>query len=150
MFMLVVDAHSKWLEIFPLNTTTTEKTLQLLHNFFASYGLLDQIVTDNGTQFTSSEFQKFTKANRIKYIGSAPYHAATNGEAECCVQTFKKLLKAAKSDPSNLQFKLAQFLLSYRSTSHSTIRLSPAKLFLKRALKTRLNLLYPSVERKVL
>ena len=31
MFMLVVDAHSKWLEISPLSSTATEKTLQLLH-----------------------------------------------------------------------------------------------------------------------
>ena len=51
-----MGAHSKWLEIFPLNTTTTEKTLQLLWNLFASYGLPDEIVTDNRTQFTSSEF----------------------------------------------------------------------------------------------
>ena len=150
MFMLVVDAHSKWLEIFPINAATTEKTLQLLRNLFASYGLPDQIVTDNGSQFTSSEFQRFTKANGIKHIRSAPYHAATNGEAERCVQTFKKSLKAAKSDPGNLQFKLAQFLLSYRSTPHNTTGLSPAELFLKRPLKTRLDLLRPSVERKVL
>ena len=130
--------------------TTTEKTLQLLRNLFASYGLPDQIVTDNRSQFTSSEFQRFTKANGIKHIRSAPYHAATNGEAERCVQTFKKSLRAAKSDPGNLQFKLAQFLLSYRSTPHSTAGLSPAELFLKRPIKTRLDLLHPSVERKVL
>ena len=148
--MLVVDAHSKWVEIFPLNSNTTEKTLQLLQNLFASYGLPDQIVTNNGSQFTSSEFQRFTKANGIKRIRSAPYHAATNGEAERYVQTFKKSLRAAKGDPGNLQFKLAQFLLSYRSTPHSTTRLSPAELFLKRPLKTRLDLLHPSVERKVL
>ena len=90
------------------------------------------------------------KANGIKHIRSAPYHAATNGEAERCVQTFKKALKSAKADAGNLQFKLAQFLLSYRSTPHSTTGLSPAELFLKRPLKTRLDLLHPSVERKVL
>ena len=72
-----------------------------------------------------------------------------NGEAEHCVQTFKKSLKTTKSDPGNLQFKLAQFLLSYRSTPHSTTGLSPAELFLKRPLKTRLDLLHLSVERKV-
>ena len=67
-----------------------------------------------------------------------------NGEAERCVQTFKKSLKTAKSDPGNLQFKLAQFLLSYRSTPHSTTGLSPAELFLKIPLKTRLDLLHLS------
>ena len=40
MFTLVVGVHLKRLEIFSLNTTTmhTEKTLQLLHNLFTSYG----------------------------------------------------------------------------------------------------------------
>ena len=67
-----------------------------------------------------------------------------------CADFFKKSLRAAKSDPGNLQFKLVQFLLSYRSTPLSTTGLSPAELFLKRPLKTRLDLLHPSVERKVL
>ena len=102
------------------------------------------------SQFTFSEFRRFTKASRIKHICSAPYDAAMNGEAERCVQMFKKSLKAAKSDPGNLQFKLVQFLLSYRSTPHNTTKLSLAELFLKRPLKTRLHLLHPSVERKVL
>ena len=99
------------------------------------------------TQFSSSEFQKFTKANGFKHICSAPYHAATNGEAEHCVQMFKKSQKAAKSDPGNLQCKLAQFLLPYRKAPHNTTGLSPAELFLKRP---RLDLLRPSVERKLL
>ena len=59
-------------------------------------------------------------------------------------------MKAAKSDPGNLQFKVAQFLLSYRSTPHNTTGLSPAELFLIRQLKTRIDSLRPSVERKVL
>ena len=82
MFMLVVDAHSKWVEIFSLNSITTDKILKLLRNLFANYGLPDQIVNDNGSHFTSKEFQRFTKANGIKHICSAPHHTATNGEAK--------------------------------------------------------------------
>ena len=55
-----------------------------------------------------------------------------------------------KNDPSNLQFKLAQFILSYKNTPHSTTGFSPAELSLKRPLKIRLDLLHPSVERKIL
>ena len=55
------------------------------------------------------------------------------------VCTYKKLLRAAKSDPGNLQFKLAQFILPCKNTPHSTTGLSPAELFLKRPLKTRLD-----------
>ena len=44
---------------------------------------------------------------------------------------------------------LMTFLLSYRSTPHSTTNVSPASLFLRRELKTCLDLLHPSVEREV-
>ena len=39
MFMVVVDAHSKWMEVIPMSTTTTQKTLEVLRNLFTSYGL---------------------------------------------------------------------------------------------------------------
>ena len=51
MFMVVVDAHSKWLEVIPMSSTTTEKTIAVLRNLFASYGLPEQLVSDNGPQF---------------------------------------------------------------------------------------------------
>ena len=35
MFMIIVDAHSKWLEVVPLSTTTTEKTLYVLCSMIA-------------------------------------------------------------------------------------------------------------------
>ena len=107
----------------------------------------EQLVSDNGTQFTSKEFQIFL--NGIKHIRSAPYHPATNGEAERFVQTFKRALKAAKSDQGSLVDKLYRFLLSYRSTPHSTTGVSPADLFLNRPLRTRLSIIKPSLGTRV-
>lgn len=51
----------------------------------SSYGLPDQIATDNKSQFTSSEFQNFAKANGIKHM-QCSHHAPTNEEAEHCVE----------------------------------------------------------------
>jgi len=67
------------------------------------------------------------KVNGIKHIKVAPYHPSSNGEAGQFVQTFKQAMRAAKND-GVLQYKLAQFLLSYRSTPHSTAGVSPAEL----------------------
>ena len=132
MFMVVVDAHSKWLEVFPMTSTTTEKTLEVLRNLFAAYGLPEQLVSDNGPQFTAAEFEECMKANGIKHIKSSPYHPSTNGEAERFVQTFKHALKVGRSDKGSLLQKLARFLLTYRSTPNATTGVSPAGLFLKR------------------
>ena len=68
MFMIIVDAHSKWLEVFPMKSITTTKTLEILRNLFATYGLPYQLVSDNGPQFVSSDFEMCMKVNGIKHI----------------------------------------------------------------------------------
>ena len=60
-FLLAVDAHSKWGEVFEMTSTTTSKTIGILRQLFAAYGLPQQLVTDNGPQFTSEEFAVFLK-----------------------------------------------------------------------------------------
>ena len=105
-FLIAVDAHSKWPEVIPMSTTTAEKTVSELHKLFATHGLPEQIVSDNGAQFTSQHFEEFMKLNGIKHICSAPYHPATNGEAERFVQTFKHAMKASMSDGGSLEMKL--------------------------------------------
>jgi len=111
-------------------------------------GLPDQIVSDNGPQFTSETFRKFAAANGIKHVTGAPYHPSTNGQAERLVQSFKKGVKADKSSRT-LQHKLDRFLLAYRSAPHAITELSPAQLLLGRNVKTRLDLIKPDVTRGV-
>jgi len=90
------------------------------------------------------------KQNGIKHIRTAPYHPASNGEAERFVQTFKQSLRASKSDEGTSNEKLSRFLLRYRNTPHSTTGVTPAELFMKRPLRTRLDLLKPCLRSKVL
>ena len=149
MFLIVTDSHSKWLEVIPMASTTTEKTLDALRTLFAAYGLPEQLVSDNGPQFTSVEFEQCMKLNGIKHIKVAPYHPSSNGAAERCVQTFKHAMKAAKKDEGSLNVKVARFLLAYRNVPNATTGVSPAELFLKRSLRTRLDLMRPSLRSRV-
>ena len=141
MFIVIIDAHSKWPEVFPMRTTTTGQTIDILRSVFARNGIPKQIVTDNGPQFISEEFRKFVTANGIKHFRSAPYHRATNGLAERFVQSLKQSLRAMSSQPISLNHKLANFLITYRNSPHCTTNETPAKMFLGRNLRTRLDLL---------
>jgi len=58
-------------------------------------------------QFVSDQFIEVLTQNGIKHFRSALYYQATNGLAECFIQTMKKALKAAKSD-GNLPQQLAK------------------------------------------
>ena len=89
-YFLVTDGYSKWPEIIEMTSTTASKTVEELHKLFSSFGLPEQIVTDNGPYFVSEEFGVFTKMNGIKHIKSAPYHPSTNGVVGRLVQTLKR------------------------------------------------------------
>ena len=53
MFLLVVDAKSKWIEVFPMSSTTASMTILALRFLFATHGLPEVIVSDNGPQFVA-------------------------------------------------------------------------------------------------
>ncbi len=144
MFLVVVDANTKWPEVAVMKHATTLTTINALRSMFARFGLPDQIVSDNGSQFTSNEFKMFLESNGIKQITSATYHPATNGLAERFVQTLKNSFKASKSTEATINKDLATFLLAYRNAQHSTTAASPATLLLGRQVRTRLDLLNPT------
>lgn len=147
MLLVVVDSYSKWPEICVTKSTTSQSTIVLLRSIFARWGVPEEIVSDNGPQFSSGEFAEFTAHLNIRHKRGAPYHPATNGLAERFVQTAKKALKASQADAEDigLSYRLDRFLLAYRNAPHSTTGESPANLMLGRSLRTRLDCVRPEV-----
>ena len=93
MFLIIVDSHTKWVDIFKVASTTSTTTIDCLTNTFARFGLPNTIVSDNGTAFSSQEFQQFVTSIGVQHITTAPYHPQSNGLAERMVQTFKVGMK---------------------------------------------------------
>ena len=147
MFLVVVDAHSKWLEVEMVPTTSSRHTIEKLRSMFAMHGLPELLVSDNASVFTSAEFKEFLKRNGIRHATSAPYHPSSNGLAERYVQTFKVAMK--KSSAEDIQQQLSRFLFHYRTTPHTVTGVSPAELLLGRRLRTHLDLMRPSVASRV-
>ena len=149
-FLVIVDAFSKWPKVIEMNSSTTTKTIEALRHVFAIHGLPEQLVSDNGAQFVSDEFSHFMKENGIKHLRSAPYHPATNGLAERFIQTFKRAMKAGMRENVQLKQYLENFLLTYRTTPHATTKVTPCRLMMGRALRTRLDFLRPNLDSQVL
>ena len=72
-FLIIVDVHSKWLDIHIMSSTTSAATIDTLRRVFATHELPRTIVSDNGTAFTSAEFAQFVKLNGIKHVRTAPF-----------------------------------------------------------------------------
>ena len=126
-----------------------QQPITVLRHLFSTYGLPEQVVSDNGPQFTSEEFETSMKANGIKHVRVAPYHPASNGLAERLVRTFKQTMRTGKHDGLTPSHRLENFLLTYHFTPHATTGEAPCSLFLGRIVQTRFDLLRPSLERRV-
>ena len=147
MILVIVDAHSKWIETHVIASATSSATIERLMMTFACHGLPRSIVSDNGSCFTSEEFKLFEWTNEIRHIYSSPYHPASNGLAERAVQTVKNGLK--KITEGNLEIRLSKFLARYCIIPQGTTGVSPAELLLKRKVRTKLDLLLPSTSATV-
>ena len=146
-YLDLVDAYSKWIVVELMPSITSAKTIEKLRMIFATHGLPQKLVTDNGATFTSSEFLQFTEKNGIKHVTSAPYHPSTNGLAERAVQTFKPAIERMHNLP--IPDRLSMFMLTYRLTPHTTTGVAPAELLMDRRPRSLLDNLIPDLSQKV-
>ena len=68
MFLILVDAHSKWLDVHVMQSITATKTIKKLQIVFANHSLQQKVVTDTGPSFTSEEFQLFMSEKLMAYL----------------------------------------------------------------------------------
>ena len=128
-------------------STSSQTTIKKLRAIFATHGIPEVLVSDNGSGFTSSEFKEFLNRNGIRHLTTTPYHPSSNGMAERAVQVFKEGMK--KSTSGDHETRLSRFLFHYRTTPHSTTGVSPAELLMGRQLRSQLDLLQPSIATRV-
>ena len=131
-YLVMVDLYSRWIEIKFLSTTSAHAVISRMKDVLATHGVMDELISDNGPQFASSEFATFVKSYGFTHRTSSPYFAQANGEAENSVKMAKKLL--TQEDPH-----LA--ILNYRTSTHSAIGVSPSEALMGRQLQTRLPVL---------
>ena len=138
-----MDSYSKWLEVIRCRRPTTGTTIGFLHELFARFGVVDCVVSDNGSQFTSVEFKEFCKIFQIKDITIPQYHPRSIGQAERFVDTLKRALKKASGTPTDKA--LQQFLQIYRITPNpnTLLTVSPVETMFARKIRSVIDKLLP-------
>ncbi|KAL3999164.1 tetraspanin-4 [Sarotherodon galilaeus] len=143
-FLVVTESHSKWLEVFSMSSITSHNTIEVLRRLFASYGLPEELVSDDGPQLVSKQFNQFLELNGIRCTAVPAYHPASNGAV-----LRSNVLEADGKATLPLSHRLADFLIMYRSTPHTVTGRTPAELFLKHQIQTRFSLLKPELTRHI-
>ncbi|XP_052809379.1 uncharacterized protein K02A2.6-like [Mya arenaria] len=124
LVIVIVDYYSKYIDTEKLESETTSDITSALMKVFSSHGIPNTLISDNGPQFSSSEFKTFCEEHGIIHLTSSPHFQSSNGEAERAVQTVKRMW--SKSLNKNLA------LLDYRTTPLDGVNLSPAQVLMGR------------------
>ena len=145
-YLIVVDAFTKWPEIFAMKNPSASATVEILKNLFSVFGIPDVIVSDNGSQFMSHIFRSFCSRNNIEQKFSPPYHPQSNGQAERFVDTFKRALLKARGEGPTTE-ALQTFLTMYRNTPNPQAPdgKAPSEIMFGRKVKTIFDNLRPSL-----
>lgn len=141
MWLICIDAYSKFPYIVPLSSTTTQATINSLLKIISIEGFPNSIVTDNGPQFTSQFFNEFCQQRGIRHLTTAPFHPASNGEAERFVRTFKTAMRKARMEGRTKLDALTAILSTYRMTPNPANGKSPAELLHGRQPRFELSLM---------
>ena len=80
-YLVTIDYESNFWERDRLPNTRAVTTILKLKSHFPRYGIPDQVVSDNGPQFSSKEFADFAKTWDFEHLTSSPGHSKPNGKA---------------------------------------------------------------------
>jgi hypothetical protein len=92
--LAITDYFTKWVEVIPMKSVTLKDVINFIkEHVIHKFGTPQTVMTDGGSVFISEEFRKFAAGVGIKQIGSSPYYAQANGQAEASNQSLIKLVK---------------------------------------------------------
>ena len=133
-YLLVQDYYSNFPEVVTLKDMSTKSIIVGLKSIMSRHGLVDVLVSDNQTCYSSDEFKQFAIDWEFKHVTSSPHHAASNSRAENGVKIVKGIIKKSIDSGSDL-FK---DLLAYRTTPLPSTGMSPAHMLFNRRAKSTL------------
>ena len=97
-YLVTVDYFSGFYEIDMLHSTTSNAVIRKLKEHFTRYGICSKLISDNGLQFSSDEFERFVQKWEFEHRTSSPGHPNANGKAESAVKAAKSLMRKCKLD----------------------------------------------------
>lgn len=87
-YLIVTDYYSQDIEIAHLSTTSCRQVINRLKSMFVRWGIPSELVSDNGTQFTSAAFQDFSREYGFVHTTFSSHYPQANS-ASCMVETDK-------------------------------------------------------------
>nr|AAL91598.1 Putative gag-pol precursor [Oryza sativa Japonica Group] len=79
---VAIDKFTKWIEALPTGEIKADNAIKFIKRIFCRYGLPHRIITDNGSQFISADFQDYCIGLEVKICFASVSHPQSNGQVE--------------------------------------------------------------------
>lgn len=132
--LVIMDAFSKWVEVFALRDATANKMVMCLEKVFTTFGYPRTIISDNGTQFCSRAYIDFLKSAGSKAYYIPPYHPQSNN-VERYNQTIKSMIRATMKRNNDWDRCLSEISFALNTSVSDTTGFTPAYLNFGRELR---------------
>ena len=139
--LTLMDYATKYPEAIPLKRIDTKTVADTLVQVFARLGIPHELLTDQGSNFTSGLMKELLRMLGIKHLKTSPYHPQSDGMVERFNGTLKTMLRKNCDDPKDWDKMLPFLLFAYREAPHSTTGFSPFELLYGRHVRGPLDVM---------
>jgi IS30 family transposase len=80
---IAMNKFTKWIKVKPAASITAAKAVEFIKEIMYRFGIQNNIITDNGTQFNAREFKNFCVDTGIKINYASVSHPESNSQVEC-------------------------------------------------------------------
>ena len=136
-----MDFASRFPEAIPLRRIDAETVADALCTVFTKFGVPEEILSDQGSQFMSSLMKHTMALLGVDQIRTSPYHPQTDGMLERFHGTLKRMMQKRGNASKEWDMYLPYLCFAYRDSVHTATGFTPFQLLFGRDVRGPLSLL---------
>ena len=139
--LVIIYSYFQYPEVEIVSSTAAQKVIPKIDTIFPRHRVPRKAKSDNGPPFDSEDFARYMHVIGVEHSASTPLWPQGNAEVEAFMKPLGRALATAQAEQCSWSQELSRFLLSYRTTPHSSTKFPPAQLLFNRQVRGKLPLL---------
>ena len=122
-YLIIVDRHSGFITVFPMSSTKSEASIEVLTDHFLHGGYPRRMRADGAPNLDSKALESFRTEHGIAQELSSAYFAESKGLVESACQIVQDLIHKSKEERTGLMRMLSYFNNTLRRSGYTPVEL---------------------------